>query len=125
MTRSASDSTRSVGRAAEDIAARHLERAGLRILARNYRCRAGELDLVAVEGSELVFVEVRHRRSAAYGGAAASVVRRKQQRIASCAAHFLQAHHIPAARACRFDVVALTGAISDPVVEWIRDAFQA
>lgn len=113
------------GAEAEALAARHLERAGLRILQRNYRSRVGEIDLVAEQGEELVFVEVRHRRHDEFGGAAASVDGRKQRRLIACARHYLQAHAVPASRPCRFDIVALDGALSAPRIEWIRDAFQA
>lgn len=83
-----------------------LERHGLRIIARQYRCRVGEIDLVATDEHCLLFVEVRARRKRSHGGAAASVDRRKQCKLARCAAFFLSQHpqwgHLP----CRFDVVA-------------------
>jgi putative endonuclease len=113
------------GGEAEALAARHLERAGLRILQRNFRSRVGEIDLVAEEGEALVFVEVRHRRNGEFGGAAASVDGRKQRRIIRCAQLYLQRHAVHASRPCRFDVVALDGSLAAPRIAWIRDAFQA
>jgi putative endonuclease len=109
------------GAAAEDLAAAYLERHGLAILARNYRCRGGEVDLVARDGATLVFVEVRYRRSAAFGGAAASVDARKQARILHAARHYLGARDDVA---CRCDVLALD-ALEPARIEWIKDAFGA
>ena len=110
----------SSGRLAEDQAARFLERRGLAVLARNVRCRGGELDLVCRDGKTLVFVEVRLRRNAAYGGAAESITTRKQQRVVLAARHYL-ATHPQSERACRFDCVLLDG----ETIDWVRDAFAA
>jgi len=109
------------GAAAEDLACAYLERQGLAILARNYRCRGGEIDLVARDGATLVFVEVRLRRSAAFGGAGASVDARKRARILAAARHYLGARDAPA---CRCDVLALD-ALDPARIEWIKDAFGA
>jgi len=109
------------GAAAEALAAAYLERQGLAILARNYRCRGGEIDLVAREGATLVFVEVRLRRSTRFGGAGASVDARKRARILTAARHYLGARAQPA---CRCDVLALD-ALDPARIEWIRDAFGA
>jgi len=109
------------GSAAEDLAARYLERQGLAIVDRNWRCRAGEIDLVARDGATLVFVEVRLRTSAAFGGAAASVDAPKQRRILQAARLYLAGRPDTP---CRCDVVVLDRL--DPAgIEWIRDAFQA
>ncbi|MBE2259549.1 MAG: YraN family protein [Candidatus Accumulibacter sp.] len=108
---------------AEGLAARFLERHGLVVIARNYRCRGGEVDLVCRERRTLVFVEVRLRRSASHGGAAASITTAKQTRIALAARHYLASH---AGRDvdCRFDCILLD-ALSEAAIEWIRDAFSA
>jgi putative endonuclease len=107
------------GAAAEDLAARHLERHGLAIVARNWRCRGGEIDLVARDGATLVFVEVRLRSSGAFGGAPASVDAHKQRRFLTAARAYLAGRpETP----CRCDVIALDGL--DPArVEWLRNAF--
>ena len=110
----------SSGRLAEELAARFLERRGLAVLERNVHCRGGELDLVCRDGATLVFVEVRLRRNAAYGGAGASITARKQQRVVLAARHYLAAHR-QSERACRFDCVLLDGA----TISWLRDAFAA
>jgi putative endonuclease len=109
------------GAQAEDLACAHLERAGLRLLTRNYRCPQGEVDLVMDDRDTLVFVEVRYRRSDAFGTPAETVDRRKQARLQAAAGHYLLTHN--ADRACRFDVVAVSG--RDARIEWLRDAFGA
>jgi len=107
------------GVAAEALAARFLERQGLAIVDRNYRCRAGEIDLVARDGPTLVFVEVRLRQSEAFGGARASVDAAKRRRILRAAKHYLAGR---SDQPCRCDVVLLDRL--DPArVEWLRDAF--
>jgi putative endonuclease len=112
-------SARDRGLDAEAAAARLLESKGLAIVARNYRTRFGEVDLVAREGATLVFVEVRRRSSPAFGGAAASVDARKQARIVAAARHYLA--RLGEEPACRFDVVTWDG---DPgLPAWIRGAF--
>jgi putative endonuclease len=108
------------GDAREAQARAHLERAGLRHLASNVRYRVGELDLVMQDGATLVFVEVRYRADADFGGALASVTHGKRQRLVRAASSFLASAPRWAPAPCRFDVVA----ISDEHVEWVRDAFQ-
>lgn len=108
------------GAEAEALACRHLERAGLRVVARNYRCPRGEIDLVMDDHGTRVFVEVRYRRSSRFGSPAESVDPRKQSRLLDAARHYLLAHREEPA--CRFDVVAIT---PDHGVEWLRDAFRA
>ena len=110
---------RADGNAAESLAAAWLEQQGLRIVTRNYHCRSGEIDLIARDGDSLVFVEVRLRRSSAFGGAAESVNRAKQTRILSAARHYLMNQP---EQPCRFDVIALDALDADSI-EWLRDAF--
>jgi putative endonuclease len=107
------------GDSAESLAAAFLERAGLTILERNYRCRFGEIDLVAASGTSLVFVEVRARKSEAFGGAAASITAAKRRRLVAAARHYLATHRPRGT--CRFDVVLVRG--REPVIEWLTDAF--
>jgi putative endonuclease len=118
-----SGTTRLRGRAAEDQALAHLQRAGLRLVARNYRTPGrggGEIDLVMQDaGGVLVFVEVRARANAAHGGAAASVTAAKRRRIVLVARHYLLRHG--ALRPCRFDVVAIEGG----ALQWLQAAFTA
>ncbi|MBD8060524.1 YraN family protein [Cellulomonas sp. JH27-2] len=95
-----------VGRYGEDVAERHLLAAGWRVLDRNWRCRDGELDLVGMDGDELVVVEVKTRRSAAYGSPAEAVTRLKLARVRRLAAQWLAAHDVRAA-SVRVDVIAV------------------
>jgi putative endonuclease len=115
--------TRARGEAAESTALAFLERHGLTLLTRNYRCRLGEVDLVMREGDTLVFIEVRARTDSRHGGAAASVGREKQRRLALAARHYLMTHPRAAALPARFDVVAISGREGENAPEWIRAAF--
>lgn len=105
----------------EEAAAQHLRAAGLKILSRNYRCRQGEIDLIARDGDTLVFVEVRYRRSSHFGGAGASVDRRKQRKLLAAANSYLMRYKLDCP--CRFDVVAIEGDSNS--IHWIDGAFEA
>ncbi|MDQ1241746.1 MAG: putative endonuclease [Pseudomonadota bacterium] len=120
------ENTTTLGRRAEDLARRHLEALGLQLLERNYRCRAGEIDLVMLDGTTLALVEVRSRSTSAHGGAAATVGARKQQRFIRAARHLLLTRPEFRKLAARFDVVAIDAGPDGgpPVVRWIRDAFR-
>ena len=122
-----SDTRQSAGQAAEGWALTHLEEHGLRLLARNWRCRLGELDLVMLDGDTVVFVEVRYRRHSAWGGAESSIDARKRQRVCAAAQLFLQQQSRWAHSPCRFDVVAIAPAerSAPPRLNWIRGAFDA
>lgn len=117
-----SSRTAARGRDAEQQAARHLLAHGLTLLARNYRSRHGEIDLIMQDRDSTVFVEVRYRAHARFGSAAESVDRHKQSRLVACAQHFLQAHPRRARQPCRFDVITISGSDGP---EWIRNAFSA
>ena len=108
------------GQLAEQRACQFLQRQGLRLLERNWRCRLGELDLIMRDDDHLVFVEVRYRSHAAWGGALESVDARKQARLIRAAEQFLQQHPALARLACRFDVVALDG---EQPPDWLQGAF--
>jgi putative endonuclease len=120
--------TTDLGRAAESHALRLLETAGLVLLARNYRCRAGEIDLVMLdpEGQVLVLVEVRSRSRSDYGQAAATISLDKQRRCSLAARHLLLTRRELRRLRARFDVVAIdpsTAPAGTPIVTWIRNAF--
>ncbi|MGE0114801.1 MAG: YraN family protein [Steroidobacteraceae bacterium] len=108
----------------EDLALRHLQAAGLKLLQRNYRCAGGEIDLVMSDGQTLVLVEVRFRRDRSFGGAAASVDVRKQQRLMRAAQHLLQTHAAYRRQRARFDLIAIDGEGAATQINWIRDAFR-
>lgn len=116
---------RAKGDAVETLARAYLSAHGLRPVAANAGYRVGELDLVMRDGGTLVFVEVRYRRSTAFGGGAASVDAGKRRRLVRAAEQFLLVHREFAALPCRFDVVAASGDPDAPALEWIRDAFRA
>ena len=117
------DTTSGTGQQAETLAARFLEKRGLRIVTRNYRCRGGEIDLICRDGKTLVFAEVRLRRNPDFGSAGDSITARKQQRIILAAQHYLVAKNA-AASICRFDCLLLDR-LDEQHIEWIRDAFSA
>lgn len=112
------------GRAAEQLARHHLERHGLRLLFQNWNCRCGELDLVMLDGDTVVFVEVRYRQYAGWGGALESVDARKRGKISAAAHYFLQQETRWAKSPCRFDVVTMSR-IDPPGndLNWIQNAF--
>jgi putative endonuclease len=108
-----------IGRTAEDSAVAFLEAHGVEMIARNFRRRLGELDIVAREQDTLLIIEVRKRSSDKFGGAAASVDFRKQAKLRRAAALFLEQRRDLAGLRVRFDVVA----ISPTGIEWIKHAF--
>jgi putative endonuclease len=114
------------GAAAEQLAAQYLQARGVVVLARNLRCRGGELDLVCLDGAVLAVVEVRQRGRADFGGAAGSVTPRKQRKIIRAARYFLQRQPPWRAHPMRFDVLALEGLpAAEHRMVWIKDAFRA
>lgn len=114
-----------LGERYEALALAHLRSAGLQPVARNFQTRFGELDLVMRDGGVLVFVEVRYRARADFGGGAESITAGKRRKLATAAQQFLQAHPTLAALPCRFDVVALAGDPERPAIDWLRNAFDA
>jgi putative endonuclease len=95
-----------VGRRGEQVAVRYLKSRGYRILERNYRWNRAEIDVIALDGEVLVFVEVKTRGGEEFGTPARAVDRRKQNQIARVAAHYLQERRLGGTD-CRFDVLAL------------------
>jgi putative endonuclease len=116
------DGRTSFGRVGEDLAAGHYRKQGFAILDRNYRCRQGEIDIVAGRGPLVVFCEVKSRHSSRWGEPSEAVGWRKQQRLRALAASWL-ADHRPAARELRFDVVSVVVRDGVPELTHIPDAF--
>lgn len=110
-------SKQALGAAGESRAAEFLAERGLPVVARNFRVRGGEIDLICRDGSAIIFVEVRLRSGSGYGGAAASITATKQARLVLAARHWLARH---GERPCRFDCVL----IQDGRIEWLKDAFR-
>lgn len=114
----------SLGWMGEEFACAELQNRGYVILARRYRRRGGELDIVAREGQTVVFVEVKTRKGQAFGSGPEAVTARKRRRMIGVATDFLSRHdltHSP----CRFDVVAVDMGPDGPRVELYRNAFDA
>jgi putative endonuclease len=113
-----------LGVEAEIIAANYLLQQGLSLIASNYSCRYGEIDLVMRDGKTLVFVEVRMRSNSSFGGAGNSITASKQLKLSRTAEHYLQQHgDINNSMACRFDAVLMQKpSVQD--IEWIRNAFE-
>jgi putative endonuclease len=107
------------GEAAENLAAAFLQRAGLILVERNYRCRFGEIDLIAREGPTLVFNEVRMRSSERFGGAGASNTVAKRTKLLRTARFYLAG--TARAPACRFDALLINGKTNS--IEWLKNAF--
>lgn len=113
---------RDIGANYETLARQHLERAGLVFIAANVTLHCGEIDLIMLDQETWVFVEVRFRRNAIFGGAVSSITRTKRQRLLRTAATWLaQRSESFETSSCRFDVFAVTGHQS----EWLPDAFNA
>lgn len=120
------DSTVQRGSAAEQLAADYLQAQGVLILARNLRCRAGEIDLVGLDDSVLAIVEVRQRARVDFGGAFGSVTWRKQRKIIRTTRYFWQRQAEWRIHTMRFDVLAVEGTPSGAHhLVWIKDAFRA
>ncbi|MEQ1911484.1 MAG: YraN family protein [Vicinamibacterales bacterium] len=118
----ATDSRQSLGKLGEDLAAAELERLGYAILARSYRTRFGEIDIVAKQGDTIVFVEVKTRVGREFGGGAAAVTGWKQRRVTRMAVDYLARGRLVDCP-CRFDVVAIQFEDGKPVIEVYANAF--
>lgn len=119
------DSSQRQGAYAEQKAVEWLGQQGLGIVKRNFRCRLGEIDIIAHDGEHLIFVEVRLRKNRRYGGAAATVDARKQRKLILAAQYYLNTQlcgrKLPP---CRFDVIALTPHNTGLTINWYKAAFE-
>ena len=111
---------RKVGGWYEKIAANYLEKNGLQIKVMNYRCKLGKIDLIARDGDELVFVEVKYRSSGANGDAIESVGYGKRKTISRVAKFYLMTHYHTVDLCCRFDVIGING----NRIKWLKNAFE-
>lgn len=109
------------GSLAELQARDYLVAQGLKWVSSNFRCSMGEIDLLMRDGSYLVFVEVRARASAVYGGAVASITRSKKQKLIKTASLYLMINKLQDKQPIRFDVLGIEGV--PPAITWIKDAF--
>jgi len=108
---------RELGTFYEDAASEYLQRKGIMILERNFRCRMGEIDIIGKENDCVVFFEVKYRKSGEYGQAIAAVDYKKQKRISKCASFYCMQH--PQIKCIRYDVIGIT----DTNIEWVKNAF--
>lgn len=115
---------RSIGSVWETVVEDHLRKSGLRLIARNFTSRYGEIDLVMRERDCTVFVEVRYRQSRLHGDGIASVGAGKRTKLVRTAAIFLQARPALSNTPCRFDVVGCRGTPQQPQFDWVRGAFE-
>ena len=111
---------RSTGFCYERKAAEYLISCGCKIIKKNYRCRAGEIDLIVRDGAYLVFVEVKYRSTAFSGYGSEAVDVRKQNRIRKAAVWYMKEYHVPMDQPCRFDVISFLG----DEISIMKDAFQ-
>lgn len=118
---SENENRRQTGARYEELAAEYLENRGLFILEKNYRCRQGEIDLIARDDEYLVFVEVKYRRGEEKGISLEAVDGRKQKRICKAARYYLACSVGNMDISCRFDVVGIDG--KEEKVSWIKNAF--
>jgi putative endonuclease len=110
------------GDVAEDLALAYFQQRAFELIARNFNCRLGELDLVMSDQDYLVFIEVRHRKSHLYGGALESITPSKQAKLRRAAEVYMQSTKTPDCP-CRFDILCLTGNLNKPDYQWIKNAF--
>ena len=122
----AQQSARAFGEQQEKIAARYLTEQGLQLICMNYQNKLGEIDLIMRAAGELVFVEVRYRRSSRFGSAVESVDYRKQRKLWRTAQCYLKTLHLTNRIPCRFDVLGISPGKSGQSLQfdWIQGAFQ-
>ena len=113
-----------LGRTGEDLACEELERRGYAIIARRYRRRGGELDIIARDGRTMVFVEVKTREGRAFGEACEAVTASKRRTITRLALDYLMRHRLSEC-SCRFDVVSIHFESGTPVIDVYQSAFDA
>ncbi len=109
----------------ERVAERWLRERGVRIIRRNFTCRTGEIDLIARDGPDIAFVEVKYRSRTGYGSGAEHVTWHKQRRIVSAARFFLQYHSHAPSQVFRFDVISISDLPDGVQIQWIKSAFEA
>ncbi len=126
MTKSSSSSTKT-GQHYEALARDYLQQQGLTLLRQNYHSRFGEIDLIMFDQQVLCFIEVKFRKSNAFGGAVSAIPRAKQQKIVKTAQCYISSTPAIAKKPMRFDalILQLESSVSDLNIEWIQNAFYA
>ncbi len=113
------------GQLAENLSGEFLQQQGLCILEKNYRCKAGELDIIAKHHDSIVFVEVRFRKNIAFGNPLETVTLSKKKKLIKAALHYLQRNKNHAKKPCRFDVISVTIRQNQYQYEWVQHAFDS
>ena len=115
---------KAIGDWAETLASDHVQQQGWQLLARNFHCRGGELDIIASKQQTLAFIEVKYRRSNAYGGPLAAITHNKRQRLIRAAQTFLQTQPRFKSYQARFDLVAICGRPEQQLeLQWLPSIF--
>lgn len=117
-------SSKQRGDDSEDQAYQFLRNKGLKLVEKNFHSRFGEVDLVMLDNDELAFIEVRYRRNSNYGSGLESVTTNKQTKIIKTASVFLQQHAKLAKYPARFDIVSISGELTNAHIDWIKNAFE-
>lgn len=112
-----------IGQHAEAKACRYLMQHGLQFIAANFRCKLGEIDLIMRDEQQIVFIEVRARRSQTYGSSAETITIAKQAKLLKTALYYLQTQNLLENTASRFDVLTFDGQTQQ--IQWIKNAFSA
>ncbi|ODS24974.1 YraN family protein [Candidatus Endobugula sertula] len=109
-----------IGKQAEISAKCYLEQQGLVLISENYSCKLGEIDLIMDDADQVVFIEVKYRKSASYGSSIEMVNPRKQKKIILTARHYLHQHHLTETISSRFDII---GIVPNQPIQWLKNAF--
>ncbi len=115
--------TQQIGREAENIARKYLEKKGFKLITSNYRCYSGEIDLIMLDKEEIVFVEVRSRANSRFGSALDTVDANKINKLIRTATHFLQSKRWLYKKNSRFDIIAIHSLTDNMQLDWIKNAF--
>lgn len=117
-------STTKTGQQTEALATQYLVDNGLSFKVNNFHSRLGEIDIIMLDNTCLVFVEVKYRKNNTFGGAISAISYKKQQKIKQCAAFYLQQCNLNEYNTeIRFDVIAIQGNIDNPQITWLKNAF--
>jgi putative endonuclease len=122
---SAQANQQKIGKLAEKAASAYLQQQGLRILTSNFQCYVGEIDLIMQDKNDIVFVEVRHRGYQDYGSGLESVNYYKMRKLIKTATYYLQKTELLYKVTSRFDIISMSGEITNPKIEWVKNAFSA
>ncbi|NOG61378.1 MAG: YraN family protein [Proteobacteria bacterium] len=116
---------KSSGKQAEDIAKNYLVERAIKIVSRNFHSRFGEIDIIGIDNDILIFFEIRYRKNEHFLSAVETVDQHKCKKIVITSEVYLNKHKKYQSYFCRYDVITISGALEQPVIEWIKNAFQA